>query len=212
MDNVDVKELGEVIDMYKDMCQVEHMKCEEEYWDVKKCKYYMEMALMQDELEDSQNAGDYGRRYYDAWRYKNGRFAPKGRGTRRGYEEPDYYRMTPEMYREYPPEYWRDMDKRDGRMYYTESSSTVGRNSGNNSGMSNMRDGREGRSGMSRRTYMESKEIHKANTPQDKDAKMKELEHYLNELGEDVKEMIIDATPEEKQMLRTKLSTLVQKM
>ena len=59
---------------------------------------------------------------------------------------------------------------------------------------------------------MESKEIHKANTPQDKDAKMKELEHYLNELGEDVKEMIIDATPEEKQMLRTKLSTLVQKM
>ena len=43
IDNVDVKELGEVIDMYKDMCQVEHMKCEEEYWDVKKCKYYMEI-------------------------------------------------------------------------------------------------------------------------------------------------------------------------
>ena len=36
------------------------------------------------------------RRYYDAYRYANGRFAPKGRGTRRGYEEPPYYHMYPE--------------------------------------------------------------------------------------------------------------------
>lgn len=42
----------------------------------------------------------------------------KGRGTyRRGYEEPPYYHMTPEMYH-------RDMDRDMGRMYYTETSSS----------------------------------------------------------------------------------------
>ena len=45
--------------------------------------------------------GDYpGRRYYNEYRYSNGRFAPKGRGTRRGYVEPPYYHQMPEDYHE----------------------------------------------------------------------------------------------------------------
>lgn len=134
------------------------------------------------------------RRYYDAYRYANGRFAPKGRGTyRRGYEEPPYYHMTPEMYH-------RDMDRDMGRMYYTETSS------------SGMRDAREGRSGMSRRTYMENKELHKANTQQDKEAKVRDLNTYMTELANDMTEIINDATPEEKTVLRNKLSALVTKI
>lgn len=134
------------------------------------------------------------RRYYDAYRYANGRFAPKGRGTyRRGYEEPPYYHMTPEMYH-------RDMDRDMGRMYYTETSS------------SGMRDAREGRSGMSRRTYMENKELHKANTPADKEAKVRDLNTYMTELATDMSEIINDATPEEKSVLKSKLSALVTKI
>ena len=38
------------------------------------------------------------RRFYDHYRYANGRFAPKGRGTRRGYVEPPYYHQMPEDY------------------------------------------------------------------------------------------------------------------
>jgi hypothetical protein len=41
-----------------------------------------------------------------------------------------------------------------------------------------MHDYREGRSPMARRTYMESKELHKG-----KEAQMKELEKYMQELS-----------------------------
>lgn len=131
------------------------------------------------------------RRYYDHYRYENGRFAPKGRGTyRRNYDEPMWH-MTPEMY--------RDMDREPyGRMYYTEPV--------------HMRDAREGKSGMSRRMYMDTRDAHKANTQQDKEAKMHELETYMRELSEDITELISDMTPEEKNLTKSKLSTLVSKM
>ena len=142
-----------------------------------------------------------GRRYYDRYRYADGRFAPKGRGTRRGYDEPPYWHMTPEMYREMEQD--RDMDRHSGRMYYTEPKMASD---------GGMRDRREGKSGMSRRSYMESKELHKGNTPEDKDAKMHDLERYMKELSEDMAELISDMTPEERTMTKSKLSTLVSKM
>ena len=42
--------------------------------------------------------------------------------------------------------------------------------------------------------------------------KIQELEDYVRELGEDVTEMIQDASPEEKQILAQKLSTLADKV
>ena len=63
-----------------------------------------------------------------------------------------------------------------------------------------MRDYREGRSPMTRRSYMESKEMHK-----DTRVKMQELSH-------DVVEMIEGATPEEKQLLQQKLNMLATKV
>lgn len=70
-----------------------------------------------------------------------------------------------------------------------------------------IRDYREGRSPMSRRGYMESKEMHK-----DKNTQMQELEKYMQELSTDITEMIMDATPEEKTLLQQRLNTLVAKI
>lgn len=70
-----------------------------------------------------------------------------------------------------------------------------------------MRDYREGRSPATRKMYMEHKELHK-----DKAVKMKELEKYMYELTDDIMEMIDDATPEEKQILHTKLTALANKL
>ena len=153
----------------------------------------MEEAENEDNMRAIEMYEDYpDRRYYDNYRYKtSGRFAPKGRGTyRRNYDEPMWH-MTPEMY--------RDMDREPyGRMYYTEPT--------------HMHDSREGKSGMSRRTYMDTRDAHKANTQQDKEAKMHDLEAYMRELSDDLTELIADMIPEEKNLAKSKLSTLVSKM
>ena len=51
-----------------------------------------------------------------------------------------------------------------------------------------------------------------ANTPEDKQAKIRELEKYMNELSSDITSMIAGATPEEKTMLKTKMQNLSQKI
>ena len=139
------------------------------------------------------------RRFYDHYRYADGRFAPKGRGTyQRGYSEP-YYHMTPEMY--------RDMDKytRD-RMYFTET--------GIDSHGTGMHDTKMSESNYDRakRNYTETKEMHRANTPQDKEAKMRDLEKYMKELSADITDLMSGMSQEEINMAKSKLTTLVSKM
>lgn len=181
IESVDTCEMGKVIDMIKDLAEA---------------MYYRTLTKSMDESEDEEILkmfDRYGRdkRFYDHYRYEDGRFAPKGRGTyRRNYDEPMWH-MTPEMY--------RDMDREPyGRMYYTEPT--------------HMHDSREGKSGMSRRTYMDTRDAHKANTQQDKEAKMHDLEAYMRELSDDLTELIADMIPEEKNLAKSKLSTLVSKM
>ena len=144
------------------------------------------------------------RRYYDAYRYANGRFAPKGRGTRRGYEEPPYYHMYPEYDER---ERMRDMDRDDrGKMYYSEPTNNV-------SGSNNMsRNYSESNYDRAKRNYTETKELHKGNTQEDKEHKMKSLDGYMKELTTDITHFLGDMTAEEKNLLRTKLSTLVSKI
>lgn len=138
------------------------------------------------------------RRFYDHYRYADGRFAPKGSGTyRRGYEEPPYWHMTPEMY--------RDMDRdTHSRMYYTETNMNDGGTS--NSRMS------ESNYDRAKRNYTETKEMHRANTPQDKEAKMRELEKYMKELSADITDLMSGMSQEEMNMAKSKLTTLVSKM
>ena len=165
--------------------------------------YSIVEAMKEAENEDNMRAiemyEDYPeRRYYDNYRYKtSGRFAPKGKGSympRRGYDEPPYYHMTPEMYREHEPKYYRDMDKESRNvMYYTEPVRM------------------DSRYENAKRGYEESKAMHNGNTPEDKQAKMKDLEAYMKEISEDVTKLISDATPEEKSIVKTKMQTLMQK-
>ena len=54
---------------------------------------------------------------------------------------------------------------------------------------------------------MESKELGHG-----KEKQMKELEEYIKELSEDITEMVEGASPEERQMLSQKLSTLASKV
>ena len=73
--------------------------------------------------------------------------------------------------------------------------------------MSMMHDEKEGKSYMSRKTYIESKEMH-----HDKNVKLKELEKYMQELTSDMVEMIQGASPEEKQLLEKRISALATKI
>ena len=165
--------------------------------------YNIVEAMKEAENEDNMRAiemyEDYPeRRYYDNYRYKtSGRFAPNGKGSympRRGYEEPPYYHMNPDMYREHTPEYYRDVDRENGRLYFSEPVTM------------------ESRYDKAKRGYEESKMTHKENTPEHKQAKMKDLEAYLKELSEDVTKLLSDATPEERAMVRGKMQVLTQKI
>lgn len=64
----------------------------------------------------------------------------------------------------------------------------------------------EGRSPMARRRYMDGKKMN------DKNTQMRELEQYAQELASDLTEMVKDASPEEKQLLQQKISVLATKI
>ena len=177
LESVDAKELGEAIDMIKDLAEAiyyctvtEAMEGKEKEWSKQETMYYPVM----------------------------------------------YYQDRPE----YP--LYRDEDWMKGRMYYDGRGNSSGGNSSgtssNGGGTRNyterempfgesMRDRREGRSPMSRKMYMESKEMHK-----DKATSLQELEKYAQELTNDLVEMVEGASPEEKQFLSNKIATLATKI
>lgn len=219
IENIDTKEFGEVVDMIKDLNEAEYKavivksmkKADEEE------EEYNKELLRELKAEYGEDAG---RRFYDEYRYKTtGRYAPKGRGTyvgRRGYEEPPYWHRYPGDMTDMDydsVERMRDMDRLSyGRMYYTDMADRAGMIDQPRSGSSMERDMREGRSGISRKHYMEAKEQHKANTQQDKDAKMQSLDEYMRELSTDMTELLTDMTPEERTMLKNKMSVLMTKI
>lgn len=105
--------------------------------------------------------------------------------------------MTPEKYHEM--EDMRDMDRdKHGRMYYTEPSGNMHMNESNYD--------------RTKRNYTETKELHKSNTPEDKEHNMKSLETYMAELARDVSGMVNNMSPEEKALTKTKLTALVNKI
>lgn len=199
IENVNTDEMGKVTDMLKDLAEA---------------MYYRTLTNIMEESDVEDALGMLDRRFYDDYRYKTtGRYAPKGRGSyvgRRGYEEPPYmHMMNREDLQDWDSmserERMRDLDRASrGRMYYTETESM--RKDGS------MRDSREGKAGMMRKGYMETKEMHKGTTPQDKEANMHSLENYLKELSEDLTGLLSDMTPEERQMAKTKITTLAAKM
>lgn len=184
IENVDTCEMGKVVDMMKDLSEAMY------YRTLTKA---MDESNLEETLEMFERYGD-GRRFYDKYRYADGRFAPKGRGTyRRGYDEP-YYHMTPEMYREHDPEWYRDMDRKDGKMYYTEPITM------------------ESRYDKAKRMYTETKAKHNSGSVEDKQLTLKEGEKMLNVIIDELMEMVSDATPEMKNMIKTKGMSAMQKI
>ena len=167
LENVDAKELGEVIDMIKDL---------------EEAMYYCTITEAMEKKSEEEPIREY--HYYTQSRYDE-----------------------------------RDMDREWGRMYYggrgnnSTSSSGNGSSGGRNGGRyytepdSMMYDPKEGRSHQTRKSYMESKEMHK-----DKASQLKELEKYMQELTQDMVEMIEDASPEERQYLEKRVSALASKI
>ena len=177
LSEVDTHELGEVIDMIKDLeeaiyyCSI--TKAMEEKEEEKKVEHHYYTTYIPERDIDRD---EWGRMYYPRMRDSQGRYLPEGRdGTRDGGGRRDYV--------EFPA-------------LYHEREIPIG-----------LRDEREGRSPITRRMYMESKELHK-----DKTTKLKELEQYMKELSEDIVEMISDATPEERQLLEKKVAALSTKI
>ena len=162
---VDTKELGEAIDMIKDLeeaiyyCTITKAMKENEEEDKQSSKHRLMMA----------NGGGNEVHYYTPM-YSDGQ--SYGNGSRTMYNDGMNY--SSKEYQHMP--------------------------------MGSMRDSREGNSPIHRRMYMEGKQ-HK-----DQQKQMKELEDYMHELTNDIMEMIEDATPEEKQLLRQKIATLSTKI
>lgn len=240
-DQLDVNVVGDAVDMLKDLCEAEYyakiaksMEKEEED-EKKENEYFLKM------LKEEYGEEEGEKRFYSGQPRSrtSGRFMRRGDGRRRGYEEPPYYHMNPEMYKEHDPEWYRDMDRASGKMYYTPTSGgNSGGNMRGNAGGSTRgyedgfddgqrrgysegyeqgnRDGRSqggnSRYDRAKRGYEETKEKHKGNTPEDKKLNMQEMEKVLNVFFDEVDEMLEDAAPEVKNMVKTKTMSRMQKI
>lgn len=195
IDKVDSQELGAAVDMIKDLSEA---------------LYYCTITeAMKEENEDREGKGKHGMMYYS-------RKTPM-------YHMPYPIEMYDPRYRE---RYNSDAMYAQNSGGYSGGSSSNGGSAGSrayhdgmipmyamyerdenrNYNESMMRDLKEGRSGERRKMYMEGKGI------KDKTHQMRELENYMQELSTDLTEMIADASPEEKQMLQQKITTLATKI
>lgn len=191
------EELGEVVDMIKDLSEtmyycsiveaMEKSEKEKEFMGKMPRHYYMPMyyppykePMYYGDGSSNSSGNGNGSNYYDGGSmYARGGRENGRMGGRRGYD--------------------------DGHIYYEGGMNPIPFYEGNYP--AEIRDFREGRSGMTRRNYMESKELGHG-----KEKQMKELEEYMKELSEDITEMVEGASPEERQMLSQKLSTLASKV
>lgn len=189
--NVDTKEMGEVIDMIKDCTEA---------------MYYYSIVEAMKESEYGEDYDWEGRKHYRGQpRDSKGRFMSRRRGgMRRGYE-PDAM-MPMEIWDD---EDWRDMDIAQGRMYYTEGGNM--NRSSQGSGVRNTGDtsNRSTRYGYSHDEYMKKREMYSKDDPEHKKKRTEMLNEYMDDLGDMAKEMVADMSPEEKQMWKVKLNKLI---
>ena len=184
LDEVDTKELGEAIDMIKDL---------------EEAIYYCTVTKAMKEYDDDDEEEKH--------HYRQGKYPMRSQWRdmdrdmgKMYYENPEYMGGNDER-RQY------SNDNGNGN-----SSSSTGNGNGSSRMYGEreydfMRDMREGRSPNSRRMYMEHKETHA-----DKTVQMRELENYMQELSQDIVEMIEGASPEEKQYMSKKIAALATKI
>lgn len=195
--HVDTKEMGEVVDMIKDLAEAEE-KC----W--KACYYKAIVTAMHEEEEEMKRGG--GRMGYDNWRYSSGRFAPTGHGHRSGFTP-----MDDESEERMMAEGWME-----GSSGYSGGSSNSGGQNGSSSGSRGGSMGSNGRMGypghprgdhyerynQARMGYHESKD---AASRQHMDAAARD---YAMDMVDAMKEIWRDADPAMRKELKNKMTAL----
>lgn len=184
LSEVDTHELGEVVDMIKDIAETER-NCME-------AKYYETVTEAMEDVDSER----YG---YNNRRYSSGRYAPKGMGHISGYNRP-YLDQEPYVadYIERPSEF---MDRM--RMGYTPMTTT------HMEGPNNM-DSRYGRSYNEFRNAR--KNYTRTNSSEDKEEMNRTGHEHLNDTIVTLKDIWKNADPELKKKMKSDLSSLVSEM
>lgn len=210
IDKVDAQELGAAVDMIKDLSEA---------------LYYCSITeAMEEEGEEKKEKGKHGAMYYSRpmyhmpypiemydprYREKNNYIPMYAQGNSGSSSSGSNGSMggTRGYHDGMIPRYDNDMMYNSNYTMYEQGGNQGGGRGGNRNYQDMMmRDPKEGRSGERRKMYMEGKGM------KDKTHQMRELETYMQELSQDITEMIQDASPEEKQMLQQKISTLATKI
>lgn len=180
VDDLDTKDCAEVADMIKDLAEAEKACMEA-------CYYETVIKAMEKADEEDEQEGRMG---YNAYRYANGRYAPKGRGTRRGYI-PEMGMMNPYLY---DPDFEEAMEK--GRLgYQGEDPDDDPRQS---------REYNEYK--RAKRHYSETK------SPEDKRKMDEHAMKHVNQTMDSFREMWRDADPNMRKRMKADLTTLVGEM
>lgn len=180
VDDLDTKDCAEVADMIKDLAEAEKACMEA-------CYYETAIKAMEKADEEEEQEGRMG---YNAYRYANGRYAPKGRGTRRGYT-PEMGMMNPYLY---DPDFEEAMEK--GRLgYQGEDPDDDPRQS---------REYNEYK--RAKRHYSETK------SPEDKRKMDEHAMKHVNQAMDSFREMWRDADPNMRKRMKADLTTLVGEM
>lgn len=192
--DADTEEMGDAIDMIKDLSEaIYYCTIAEGMEKGTEENEAMEKAMMKLNMDKNGNRDNY---YYPMY-YTTRRENDWNRGRLYHWGYPDY--------EEYPYDY----PSKYAPSTYTGGRVNTGMNNNMNAGMNN-RDSREGRSGQARRMYVESKEMN-----QDENTQMVKLKEYIDDLTDDMTEIAKQMSPEHKTMLQqniAKISNLIGQM
>lgn len=191
------EEMGQVIDMIKDLASAEK--------DCYEAKYYKSIVEAMEEATE-------GRAGYDNWRYASGRFAPKGHGHMVGwttpYVDPYMMQMGPDStpYRMgYYEDQMRDRDMKDAdRMGYG------GRYSMNSRGTPT--GGRMYHSSAYDNYQMHKRHYTETHDPSHKMKMEESAKEQLDETVDTMKDIWADADPMLRKKMREELSKLISEM
>lgn len=188
-DQVNTKEMGEVVDMIKDLSEAEKNKWQSCYY-----KSIVEAMEESEYGEDYDWTGpDEDRMGYPRMRDSRGRFM----SSRRGYPMQGRGRSGGRRSYDEMMEDPRYMDMMKERMGYSNGAYGGGQRGMSSSGGS--------RYGYSHDDYMQKKSSMQGNDP--KRAKL--IEEHMDDLYGMFKEEVQDMTPEEKQMWKSKLNRII---
>lgn len=200
--NMDTKEAGEVVDMIKDLAEAEKYCLEA-------CYYESIVKAMHEAGEDDED----GRMGYNSRHYANGRFAPKGRGSRMGY--------MPDMMMQYPyiygyvndPDFEDEMRHR--KMGYQPSGAGNRSQSGSRMGYEDEAWGMDDDPKQTRE-YNEYKRAKRHYTetksPADKQQMDEHAMKHLNQSIDSFREMWKDADPNMRKRIKADLTNLIGEM